>query len=355
MNLVSKEYIASKTDGDGVLILSEGAGASSELVEALVVNPNNREEVVNAIKMALEMPENEKAKRIRSMQLRIKRYNVFRWADDFLESLSEIKKEQRKLKAKILTKDAKEALISDYIKSRNRLILLDYDGTLTPLVERPDLAKPDNEVTEILRKLSETPGNEVVIVSGRDRKTLDEWFGNLDLGLIAEHGAWIKEKGSSWKIIEHIKSDWKKEIKRILELYVDRTPGSFIEEKEYSIAWHYRKASIELGEIRAKELKEILMNLVATYNLEVIEGDKVIEVRNAGISKGRAILNWLGKKKWDFILAIGDDWTDEEMFASLPKSAYTIRVGIVPSRAKFNISSPYDVRRLLKDLIEALR
>ncbi len=353
MNLVSKEFVASKVDGDGVLILSEGAGASLELVEALVVNPNNREEVARAIKMALEMPRDERAKRMWFMQLRVKRYDVFRWADDFLESLNEVKEEQSRLKAKVLTVDVEERLVSDYVRSRSRLILLDYDGTLTPLVERPDLARPDGEVVEILRRLAETPGNEVVIVSGRDRRTLDEWFGDLDINLVAEHGAWIKERGGSWRVAVPLKSDWKREIRRILELYVDRTPGSFIEEKEFSIAWHYRRAGVELGETRAKELKEFLTNLVATYNLEVIEGNRVIEIRSAGISKGRAVLNWLKKRKWDFILAIGDDRTDEEMFATLPEYAYTIRVGIVPSRAKYNVPSPYDVRRLLKALVKA--
>jgi len=353
MNLISKEYIASKIDSTGVLILSEGAGASSELVEAIIVNPNNIEEVANAIKTALEMPKDERIRRLRSMQSRIKRYDIHRWIRDFLESLYEVKKEQKRLKARVLTEDIKNKLINEYINSKSALILLDYDGTLTALVERPDLAVPDSEIIEILKKLTEIPGNEVVIVSGRDRKTLDEWFSKLSLNLVAEHGAWIKEKEGSWKMIEVLKSDWKKEIRKILELYVDRTPGSFIEEKEFSLAWHYRKASAELSEVRVKELKEILMNLIASYNLEVIEGDKVIEVRNAGVSKGRAILNWLRKKKWDFILAIGDDWTDEEMFSTLPKSAYTIKVGIVPSRAKYNIPSYIDVRKLLRSLIEA--
>jgi len=355
MNLVSKEFVISKIDGDGVLVLSEGAGASTELVEAIIVNPNDREEVADAIKRALEMPKIERVERIRSMQLRIKRYDIFRWVNDFLSSLNRVKEEQTKFRTRILTKEAENELVNNYARGKNRLILLDYDGTLTPIVSRPELAKPDKEVLELLKSLAKVPGNEVVIVSGRDRKILDEWFSSLDIGLVAEHGAWIKERGGIWKPIEPLKSEWKEEIKRVFELYVDRTPGSFIEEKEFSIAWHYRKVEVELGEIRAKELKEVLMNLVATYNLEVIEGDKVLEVRQRGINKGRAVLNWMNKKNWDFILAIGDDKTDEDMFAALPEYAYTIRVGLVYSRAKFNVSSVYSVRRLLKRLIESTR
>ena len=100
-------------------------------------------------------------------------------------------------------------------------------------------------------------------------------------------------------------------------------------------------------------MKDILLSLLASYNLEVIEGDKVIEVRNAGIGKGKAVLKWLQQSTWDFILAIGDDWTDEEMFAVLPQWAYTIRVGLTPSRARFNVRDYREVRKLLQDLIQS--
>lgn len=353
MNLVSKEYIAAKPNGEGNLILSEGAGAATELVEAIIVNPNNVGEVAEAIRKALEMNQEERIRRMRAMRERIRRYNVYRWAEDFLERLHEVKREQMKLKARVLTSEVIKSIIQDFCKAKSKLVLLDYDGTLVPIRDTPDKARPDNELIQILSKLSSISNVEVVIISGRDRGTLTKWFGGLDVSLVAEHGAWIKRKGGSWKVIEPIRSDWKKEIKRILEVYVDRTPGSFIEEKEYSIAWHYRRAQAELGEVRAKELKDILLSLLASYNLEVIEGDKVIEVRNAGIGKGKAVLKWLQQSTWDFILAIGDDWTDEEMFAVLPQWAYTIRVGLTPSRARFNVRDYREVRKLLQDLIQS--
>jgi len=353
MNLVSKEYIAAKPNGEGNLILSEGAGAATELVEAIIVNPNNVGEIAEAIRKALEMNQEERIRRMRAMRERIRRYNVYRWAEDFLERLHEVKREQMKLKARVLTSEVIKSIIQDFCKARSKLVLLDYDGTLVPIRDIPDKARPDNELIQILSKLSSKSNVEVVIISGRDRGTLTKWFGGIDVSLVAEHGAWIKRKGGSWKVIEPIRSDWKKEIKRILEVYVDRTPGSFIEEKEYSIAWHYRRAQAELGEVRAKELKDILLSLLASYNLEVIEGDKVIEVRNAGIGKGKAVLKWVQQGTWDFILAIGDDWTDEEMFAVLPQWAYTIRVGLTPSRARFNVKGYREVRKLLQDLIQS--
>ena len=350
MNLMAKEFIATKLDGKGVLILSEMAGAAKELGEAIVVNPNNEEKIVSALEEALTMPEDEQIARNRAMQRRLRRYNVVRWANDFMERLSYIKKIQRELIAKRITPKTKKKLVEDYIKSTNRLLLLDYDGTLVPFAEKPEKAKPDDELLKLLEALTSNAENEVVIISGRDKKTLERWFGNLNVGLIAEHGAWIKEKEGDWETIEPLRNDWKKEMLPILELYVDRTPGSFIEEKEFSLVWHYRKVDPELASVRARELKETLLQLTANLNLGVLEGSKVIEVKNVGVSKGRAALRWISKSSRDFILAIGDDWTDEDVFATLPDKAYSIKVGLTPSKAGYNLTSHYEVRKLLREL-----
>ncbi|NPA97302.1 MAG: trehalose-phosphatase, partial [Crenarchaeota archaeon] len=269
------------------------------------------------------MSTSEKFKRMNAMRERIRRYNVYRWADDFMDRLRDVKREQQKLRARVITPEVATRIVSDFARSSSRLLLLDYDGTLVPLAESPDRASPDPELLSLLARLSAIENTEVVIISGRDRESLDRWFGDIDINLVAEHGAWIKMRGKSWEPIEPLRKEWKKEIRRILEVYVDRTPGSFIEEKEYSIAWHYRKVQAELGEVRAKELKDILLSLVASHKLEVLEGDKVIEIRIAGIGKGKAALKFLRMRSWSFILAAGDDWTDEEMFAVLPPEAYT--------------------------------
>lgn len=350
MNLIAKEYLASKVDGEGVLILSEMAGASKVLGESLIVNPNNKEELVKALEKAFMMPEEEQIERNRIMQKRLQRYNVRRWADDFVERLLSTKRLQEEMCAKVLSSEVRQKLISDYRRGENRLLLLDYDGTLIPFHRRPEAATPSEALLELLERLSEDLQNQVVIISGRDRDTLERWFGEMNLGLVAEHGTWIKE--GEWELFEPLANDWKDEIRPIFDLFVDRTPGSFIEEKEFSLAWHYRNAESELALLRAGELKEALLHLTANLNLGVLHGNKVVEVKDIGVNKGRAALKWISKGEWDFILAIGDDLTDEDIFGVLPGLAYSIRVGLSPTKAMFNIVSQYQVRELLSELVE---
>ncbi len=351
MNLIAKEFIATKTDKKGVLILSEMAGASMELGEAIIVNPNNKEEIAQAIKTALEMDEAIQIKNNEIMQKRLRRYNVERWANDFMDRLYHIKKIQQDLSAKRFTPNIKTRLFEDFHKGKRNLLLLDYDGTLIDFVEQPGQARPDNEVLGLLRRLTELNKNEVVITSGRQKNILDEWFKGLHLNFVAEHGVWIKKAGEGWRLIEPLRNDWKEQIRPILELYVDRTPGSLIEEKEFSLVWHYRKADPKLAAIRLGELKDALMHLTANFDLGVLEGSKIIEIKNMGINKGRAVLQWLSEADWDFILAIGDDWTDEDTFAVLPEDAYSIKVRLGISKAKYSIPTPQDVRRLLGELV----
>ena len=353
MNLIAKEFIASKVDSKGVLILSEMAGAAEEMGEALIVNPNNREEIVESLRDALLMPDDEQIERNKAIQKRLQRYDVKRWAKDFINSLIHFNELQQELSTKRFTNEIKSKLLDDYSKSNTRLILLDYDGTLVHFAERPEKAKPDEELLKLLTSLASNVKNEIVIISGRDRATLDKWFGALNIGLVAEHGAWIKERGKNWKTIEPLKNDWKKEILPVLEMYVDRTPGSFIEEKDFSVVWHYRNCNPELAAVRVKELKDILLNLTANLDIGVMEGNKVIEVKNINVNKGRAVLKWISKRQWDFILAIGDDLTDEDIFAVLPDTAYSIKVGLGSSKAKFYVESVVDVRCLLSKLERA--
>jgi trehalose 6-phosphate synthase/phosphatase len=348
MNLIAKEYIATKTEGKGVLILSEMAGAAQELGEAIIVNPNNNDEVVEALVKALTMSEEEQIERNRSMQSRIQRYNVVRWSEEFTDRLVSTKRLQKEMHAKILTSEMKRKLVRDYLKTERRLLLLDYDGTLVPFFGKPEEAKPGDDLLKLLAKLAEDPKNEVILISGRDKDTMERWFGNLNLLFVAEHGVWLKE--TEWEMIEPLTNDWKEEIHPIFELYMDRTPGSFIEEKEFSLVWHYRKADPELSSVRVGELTDELVNLTANFDLQVLEGNKVIEVKNIGINKGRAALRWIAKEEWDFILAIGDDWTDEDVFHVLPEMAYSIKVGLRPSQAKFNLEAPSGVLSLLEEL-----
>lgn len=349
MNLIAKEYIASKIDRKGVLILSEMAGAAKELGEAIVVNPYDHDSIVFALEKAFAISEEVQIAHNTEMQERLKRYDVRRWAEEFIGRLIQTKTLGNQMKDKLLDAKSRRKLTHKYKESMNRLLLLDYDGTLVPFYPSPELASPDKEILEILKNLTANRKNEVVIISGRDKDTLETWFRGYNLGLIAEHGALIKE--STWELIEPLSSDWKEKIRPILELYQDRTPGSLVEEKEFSLVWHYRSTDHELGLIRAREIIDDLVDLTANLSLEILEGHKVVEVKNSGINKGRAGLRLVQKKDWDYILSIGDDWTDEDLFQVLPDEAYSIRVGFAPTNAKYRLQSYLEVRALLSQLI----
>ena len=350
MNLVAKEYVATRNHGTGVLILSEMAGAAKELAEAIIVNPNNRLEIAAALKDALETPIDGQQKRIRLMQRRLRRYNVSRWADDFLSTLMAMKEVQQRVESKLLSASATRAILAQYKSSQRRLLFLDYDGTLAPLVRDPSMAKPDGELSALLLRLASDRKNSVVITSGRDRRTLEEWLGDIPLGFVAEHGAWLRLSGQDWQRAKAPQSAWKPEILAVLETFADRLPGSLVEEKEESIAWHYRMADPEQAELRAPELVDHLLNLTAKTDLQIVQGNKVVEIRRAGVDKGSAAGFWMNDDAQDFILAIGDDTTDEDLFKVLPASAISIRVGIAATHAQHNIRNCAEVIDLLGTL-----
>jgi len=352
MNLVAKEYIASKKDGKGVLILSEMAGAADELGDTILINPNDIDDIVKALKTALTMPEDEQIRINKEIQKKLKRYDICRWAEDFIGSLNEVKQQQHLLLTTRITHAIKMKIVYDYQESTKRLLLLDYDGTLVSFSKDPEKVFPDKALLEILEKLCKSASNEVVIISGRKKQTLQEWLGHLNISMVAEHGVWLKYKNTDWEMIEPLDATWKMEISPILELYVDRTPGSFIEEKEYSLVWHYRKTDPGQGEIRVRELVNHLVYMTSNLNLQILEGNKVVEIKNSGVNKGHAASRWINREKWEFILAMGDDWTDEDIFKSLPETAYSIKVGFVSTEAKYKIKSPTEVRQLLKELSE---
>ena len=295
MNLVAKEYVASKSADAGVLILSEKAGAAEELGEAIVINPFYIEEIAAAIKEALEIPQDEQLKRLKVMQGRLRRYDIFLWAKDFLQHLNLIKETQKKVVTRILD-GYRESLLAHFRKAAKRLVYLDYDGTLVPIVKHYSQAAPDQEILKILANFSAAQNNRLVIVTGRDRQTISNWIKVANCNFIAEHGAWIKEQGGDWIQTKALDAEWKGQILPILEIYSDRLPGSFIEEKEFSLTWHFRNADPELGMLRAKELLDYLISLTANKDLQVLQGKKVVEIRNAGINKGLAAAHWLAEK-----------------------------------------------------------
>ncbi|MBB6500586.1 bifunctional alpha,alpha-trehalose-phosphate synthase (UDP-forming)/trehalose-phosphatase [Pedobacter cryoconitis] len=355
MNLVSKEYVASRADNTGVLILSEMAGASKELNDALIVNPNNIGEVMRAIVQAINMPVEEQKMRMSGMRDIVKKFNIHHWVRNFMDKLTEVKQMQESLLTKYAVKAVREQIRLDYEKAGDRYIFLDYDGTLVGFQGDIDKASPDEEIYTILRQLSTDPANKVVIVSGRRHETLEEWFGHLQLDLIAEHGAWQKHYGQGWNSLPLLTDRWKQEVRTVLDTYTDRTPGSFTEDKSYSLVWHYRKTEEGLGELRANEIFNHLKSAVTDKGLQMMPGNKVIEFKNIEVNKGKATLAWLYGSHPDFIIAFGDDHTDEDIFKALDPKAYTIKVGSNISAARYYLRNFEEVREFLKMLAETTR
>ena len=351
MNLVSKEYVASRTQNNGVLILSEMAGASKELIDALIVNPNNIGAITRAIEEALIMPLPEQYRRMKQMRQVVAKFNISHWVKLFMDRLQEVKQIQQSMLARRLSLDMQLHVQQAYKKAGRRAIFLDYDGTLVGFNVNIDLASPDQELYQLLRSLTADPANEVIMISGRKHETLSEWLGHLRLDLIAEHGAWQKKQKGKWHKLPGLNDQWKQDIYPTLDTYTDRTPGSFIEEKSYSLVWHYRKVEAGLGELRANELMGTLRYYTSDKGVQVLPGDKVIEVKNVEINKGRAALSWLHDSQFDFVMAIGDDHTDEDIFKALPENAITIKVGSQVSAARYYLRNFQEVRQFLTTLV----
>ncbi len=352
MNLVCKEYIASRLDKTGVLILSEMAGASKELYEALLINPTNKKAVADAIYQALTMPEEEQIRRMEALQQTVETFNIHHWVNNFMEKLKEVKHKQEQLSTRNITSQFEDTLKQKYEQAAQRLIFLDYDGTLMPFHGDPLKARPDEELISLLKDLYEDERNKIVMISGRKKETLEQWIGSMPIDIIAEHGAWLRKKNEEWEIANDLSKDWKKDFYPLLKQFEMRTPGSFIEEKDYSLAWHYRRVDKGWGELRAKEIVNNLKYAAADHGLQLLEGNKVIEIKSANINKGNAAKEWLKLYPASFILTIGDDQTDEDTFKAMPEEATTIKVGAGNSSATYYLKSPEDVRLFLRRLVK---
>ncbi|RDY61201.1 bifunctional alpha,alpha-trehalose-phosphate synthase (UDP-forming)/trehalose-phosphatase [Flagellimonas nanhaiensis] len=348
MNLVAKEYIATRTDKTGVLILSEMAGSAYEMNEALLINPNNFEEQADTLKRAITMPEEEQKSRNTFLQNRLERYNVEVWANEFMNALKQKKEGGDDFISQKLSKDILQDIDKKYTKAKKRLLFLDYDGTLVGFHKDPQKASPDDELYSLLDQLQQQENTTLFLISGRDKQTFGRWFLPKKYNMIVEHGVWISTDGDDFKLLEKVKDEWMEKIRPVLESFVDRTPGSFVEEKNYSLAWHYRNTDPDFGEKRANELNTVLTSLIGNDDISVLNGNKVMEVKSSNVNKGRAAVRMLGEDSYDFVMAIGDDWTDEFMFQELPDSAITIKVGLKKTQAKYHVENTKRVRELLK-------
>ena len=353
MNLVAKEYIASRSDKLGMVVISETAGASGELGESVIVNATDCTGIAEGIKTALEMTDEEKIARNEIIHKRLRRYNVDFWASEFLNALARtVEYSHEVIPSKTIEKNS--VFIQDaYRRAKSRILFLDYDGTLVGFASTPERAKPTAEIKQLIAKLAQDPKNTVVIISGRDRWTMEDWLGDLDVNLIASHGLWVRHRTqNNWTMTVTLNNDWIESVRHVLEVFADRIPGSFVEEKEYSLAWHYRQCDPELIASKLNALKETLAGLIGSMNLEIQNGKKVIEIKDNRVSKGFGASHFLNNREFDFLLAAGDDVTDEDMFEALPDDVYSIKVGTGSSAAKYSLKSFRSMRALLKTLSE---
>ena len=371
MNLVAKEYVACQKENFGVLILSELAGAAVELNESILIAPNDIEATADAIFAALSMREKDRKPRILKMQKRIKNYDVFAWAADFFNQTREVIEKQRKLKVNYLNFEMKQKIITSYKLAKKRIIFLDYDGTLVPLTNDPKMATLPNRIVRflnpfiklispekldsntnakhILRRITSNPKNTIIIISGREREFLEKQFKNMDVTLIAEHGYFIRESGKDWVTQTEVNLSWKENILPVLNEYVNRCNGSMVEEKHASLAWHYRNADQDIADIRIHELKNDLAEILKNESkLEILDGNKVLEIKSIMYNKGTAALTFLKDDSFDFIMAVGDDKTDEDLFRAMPKHAVTIKIGSDPSLAEYSLKE----QPMLYDLLD---
>jgi trehalose 6-phosphate synthase/phosphatase len=349
MNLVAKEYIATRTDDTGVLVLSELTGAASELPAALIVNPYDVEGVAAAMERAITMPAEEQRLRMRALRRRVAEYDVHRWAQSFLDDLA---REPPSERSSVRQGTPPLDVAQRAREAPELIVIVDYDGTLVPLAQLPELAAPDAEVIALLTELATRPSTRVHLASGRTREELERWFGALPIHLHAEHGFSSRAPSGGWTTVPLPPPTWKPAIRAILDEVTARTPGSFVEEKAAVLAWHHRVADFDLVRAQRDTLLRRLAEPLRAHDLEAVRGAKVLEVRPRGLHKGLVVARALARvDEGAAVVAIGDDRTDEDLFAALPPAAIAIHVGGGPTRALYRLPDPASVRRFLRSFL----
>ncbi|KAJ1727456.1 Trehalose-6-P synthase/phosphatase complex synthase subunit [Coemansia biformis] len=389
MNLVSYEYVASQQQRHGVLVLSEFAGAAHSLNGAIMINSWNIEEVSDALNQALSMPADQREANFNTLYRYVTKYTAAYWGMSFIGELQRVSREADELAQLPQLKPSLAA--SRLAESRQRLFLLDYDGTLSATRTIPEFARPSPKALSTLRRLSELPGALVYVVSGRTREHMAQWFDGVDVGLVAEHGVFYRHPRSARALMPHsprvgdgadsndgsrqLDSDgwyclverpdpqWRETVLPLFRHYTERTPGSFIEEKEVDITWHYRNTDPEFGLWQANELKINLERVLSHLPLTIVNGNKTVEVRPARVDKAcafRAILSDFASAAadFDFIMSIGDGRGDENVFtylnaefSALP-GLITSTVGRKSTQARYYLPNVDSVMALLAKLIE---
>ncbi len=350
MNLVAKEYVASKPTHRGVLVLSELAGAADELTDAVPVNPNSARSIATALDEALKMPPREQARRMKNMQSRLKQYDVQTWAAAFIDDMKLAQSGENRTHDIVMTREERSDIVRSFHQAEKRLIILDYDGTLKPFQASPSALAglPSLKVRLLLGSLSQRKSTHVAVLSGRPRGVMNLWFKGLKIDLASEHGARVRI-GGKWEISTNRIRKAKPAIRKIMEAYTASTPGSRIEEKEFSMVWHFRNVVPEVAYNRSTKLRHDLLKVLDDDALTVHLGNKTLEVKQRDIHKGMVVEKLMATYRPDFVLCAGDDFSDEDMFHALYSQAVTIKVGAGQTDARFRVPT---IDRLISLLMQ---
>lgn len=392
MNLVPYEYTICRQwspaleSKKSMIVVSEFIGCSPSLSGAIRVNPWNVDAVADAMNLAITMPEYEKQLRHDKHYKYVSSHDVTYWARSFDQDLQRACKDHFTKRCwgigfgmsfrvvalgPSFRKLSVEHLVSAYRKTKSRLILLDYDGTMMP---QSSIDKtPSKKVIDVLNALCSDEKNVVFVVSGRGKDSLSRWFDSCPkLGISAEHGYFTRWCWDSpWESC-NVASDfeWKRIAEPVMRHYTEATDGSYIEHKETALVWHHQEADPDFGSCQAKELLDHLENVLANEPVVVKRGQQILEVNPQGISKGIVVRNLIStmsnrRKPPDFVLCIGDDRSDEDMFEtimgspttepSIPETSdvFACTVGKKPSKAKYYLDDTVDVINLLQGIASA--
>jgi trehalose-phosphatase len=236
------------------------------------------------------------------------------------------------------------------------VVFLDYDGTLTPIVERPEDALLADEVRGTLKELARHCT--VAVISGRDLADVQKLVDLTDIYYAGSHGFDIA--GPEGKRLVHqlgeeflpVLDRAEKALRNRLE---DKVPGAQIERKKFSIAVHYRR----VAEGRVQEVEDAVDQVLGGHaGLRKATGKKIFELQpDIDWHKGKALLWLLEKLELDrpgvLPLYVGDDVTDEDAFEVLEDKGLglVVQEGDEPTRARYRLRNPGEVEQFLQDLI----
>ena len=345
MNLVAKEFVATREDEDGTLVLSELTGAASELPEALMVNPYSVDEIVTAMTRALEMDSEERRSRMLAMRRRTKGHTVHSWADRFTSHVQEAA-------SGCLHRPAAAAgrVRTSVEHGTHVSLVLPFEGVLVHDVRDAWRAGPDQELLSLLRELTARKGVAVHLLSGFDHQAMDSWFDLVPAVIWAEHGLWRREaEGRRWRRTQWTTSEWLEDVSELLGQFVASTPGAYTESRPNTLVWNYHRADATLARSHAQTLVSLLLDAADALGYEVIDSPGQVEIRADGLSLPRTVQKIVDLHPSHQLLFVGDASTAAGVEEILRPSDI-----VVDFTGETSARDTRRARGLLRELAEAL-